>query len=81
MRELDFTSDIKQAAFNLYQIADEIDRRAVVMSYIMTFVYINIEHNYNNHELLDALQGIGEQRDLVYIMAGTIADLAEKVFG
>ena len=73
MRSIDFETEIKEVSFILYQIADEIDRRAVVMSYILT-----IEHNYNNSELLDALQGIGEQRDLVYIMAGKIADLLEK---
>ena len=73
MRAIDFETDIKEASLILYQIADEIDRRAVIMSYILT-----IEANYNNPELLDALQGIGEQRDLVYIMAGKIADLLEK---
>lgn len=76
MRAIDFETDIKEASFNLYQIADEIDRRAVVMSYIMT-----IEPNYHNPELLDALQGIGEQRELVYIMAGRIADLLDKYSG
>ena len=76
MRAIDFETDIKEASFNLYQIADEIDRRAVIMSYILT-----IEANYNNPELLDALQGIGEQRDLVYIMAGKIADLLENYSG
>ena len=76
MRAIDFENEIKEASLILYQIADEIDRRAVIMSYILT-----IEANYNNPELLDALQGIGEQRDLVYIMAGKIADLLEKYSG
>lgn len=76
MREIDFENDIKEASLILYQIADEIDRRVMVMSYILT-----IEHNYNSSELLDALREIEEQRELVYIMAGRIADLLEKYSG
>lgn len=76
MREIDFENDIKEASLILYQIADEIDRRVMVMSYILT-----IEHNYNSSELLDALREIEEQRELVYIMAGRIADLRDKYSG
>ena len=76
MRAIDLESYLYQIAD---EIADEFDRGAVVMSYIMT-----IAHNYNNPELLDALQVIieqviEEQKDLVYkIMEGKFADLLEK---